>query len=897
VSGRAFVGQPVAASSIGAADVLIGGHPPVTIGGDYWHTATYPVGANGSSLIRVVTSASGVLESSRFSIGGRFLAFRLGGSGAGVSVELRIPQKTATALRLKALDAPGKDGFVAVMSAAPRGSDPMVEVTWDMAPRGRPSLVGAIGKIRLRVRGGSGVQRLLFDNVRLSARRPVPFHRPLWGWADIHCHPMAQAGFGGLLAGHMHGPVEDLGSCLPVHGAGHGNPLHLVALAEAGGQPNDGSLATPGWTTRTPGPDDELAFSGWPAFSDLLHIKTHQAWIRRAYEGGQRLMVALVVHNRMLDLLSNLSDPAHVAQTDRDTVEPQVQMLREFVAHNADWCGLAATPGDARKLIESNRMAFVLGLETDSVNGWLKTADFPTTDTPANRAAIHTTIHDYFGYLRGLGIVQVNLVHLSDNAFGGMAVYDFMFIVNSLFNTGALPVTAPWSGANQDELVARQVTIGSKLWSLVESVATSAGIQIPPAAAPLPFGIGDRNTVGLTLAGEEALLEAMRLGMVIDTDHMSELGEATAFDVATKTVAGASYPLIAAHNGPRALAPRPLAKTSGPAPGFRRNSETWPSEAMKSETQLGHIKSTGGIFGQGIAGADARQAAASAVRNNLPGTSRTLAQGYEYVAGRLEAPVALGTDWNALLAGPGPRFGPQAGHGLLGELGEGDAAWDTAVRSERWLGAQDQVGEPGVRYDTPLREWRTFRFDHPDLFENLGALDGRGHLVWQALALLDAGVDRTTAEVVAALTDPATGATPSIELADGLAGVAGAAPPIPGGSILARAAFLAVSPGAATAADTAEALDLASGIAVIRGLWAAMHASGAPAIRRDTVGPMRDFDFNIDGLAHYGLLPDMLQDLMNVGLAAGSMAGLFRSAERYIQVWERSVATGQRIPH
>jgi hypothetical protein len=26
------------------------------------------------------------------------------------------------------------------------------------------------------------------------------------GWADIHCHPMAQAGLGNTLAGHVHSP-------------------------------------------------------------------------------------------------------------------------------------------------------------------------------------------------------------------------------------------------------------------------------------------------------------------------------------------------------------------------------------------------------------------------------------------------------------------------------------------------------------------------------------------------------------------------------------------------------------------------------------------------------------------------------------------------------------------
>jgi hypothetical protein len=68
-------------------------------------------------------------------------------------------------------------------------------------------------------------------------------------------------------------------------------------------------------------------------------------------------------------------------------------------------------------------------------------------------------------------------------------------------------------------------------------------------------------------------------------------------------------------------------------------------------------------------------------------------------------------------------------------------------------------------------------------------------------------------------------------------------------------------------------------------------------MRRDTVGPMRDFDYNLDGLAHYGMLPDMLQDLRNVGLAPAVIGSLFRSAEHYIDVWERSAAIGARIPH
>ena len=291
---------------------------------------------------------------------------------------------------------------------------------------------------------------------------------------------MAQGGFGDLLGGHMHGPVEDVGSCLALHGHDHGNILKPIALATGEGRPNDGSLSVPGWTTGSPGADDELGFRGWPAFDEVTHIKTHQDWIRRAYDGGQRLMVALVVHNEMLAGLTNASSGNFSAQNDRDTLEPQVQMLREFVAHNGDWCGIARTPQEARTLIEQNRMAFVLGLETDSINGWIRFDQFVDDPAPPNRKLIHDAIHDYFAYLHDLGIVQVNLLHLSDNAFGGMAIYDFMFVVNSLQRTGQVPTTSGWAGTDADEQVAKPVSVGSELWELVKPALAAAGIDVSP---------------------------------------------------------------------------------------------------------------------------------------------------------------------------------------------------------------------------------------------------------------------------------------------------------------------------------------------------------------------------------------------------------------------------------
>lgn len=53
---------------------------------------------------------------------------------------------------------------------------------------------------------------------------------------------------------------------------------------------------------------------------------------------------------------------------------------------------------------------------------------------------------------------------------------------------------------------------------------------------------------------------------------------------------------------------------------------------------------------------------------------------------------------------------------------------------------------------------------------------------------------------------------------------------------------------------------------------------------------MRDrvYDFNIDGLADLRLVPDMLQDLKNLGMSQSALSALFSSAEGYVRTWERA---------
>jgi microsomal dipeptidase-like Zn-dependent dipeptidase len=55
----------------------------------------------------------------------------------------------------------------------------------------------------------------------------------------------------------------------------------------------------------------------------------------------------------------------------------------------------------------------------------------------------------------------------------------------------------------------------------------------------------------------------------------------------------------------------------------------------------------------------------------------------------------------------------------------------------------------------------------------------------------------------------------------------------------------------------------------------------------------RDFDFNRDGLAHYGLLPDLIADMKVVGASDPVIDTLFSSARAYVEMWERAEAVAR----
>ena len=56
------------------------------------------------------------------------------------------------------------------------------------------------------------------------------------------------------------------------------------------------------------------------------------------------------------------------------------------------------------------------------------------------------------------------------------------------------------------------------------------------------------------------------------------------------------------------------------------------------------------------------------------------------------------------------------------------------------------------------------------------------------------------------------------------------------------------------------------------------------------------WDVNLDGFQHIGLLPDLLQDMRNVGVQWEQLTPLFRGTQDYLDMWRRSISIGTAHP-
>jgi len=423
----------------------------------------------------------------------------------------------------------------------------------------------------------------------LPAAPPLtPPGAPLKGFVDLHTHPLSNLGFGGKL---IYGGV-DVGALLPAdpdchhnvratdvqHALGHDKSthgghdffsnscgdelrkqvIHGLQTANHGADPPEDAHGYPD-------------FNDWPTWNDITHQKMWVDWIRRAYVGGLRVIVALAVNNKTLG--DATAGPGDYPTDDKSSADLQIAETKAFVSRHPDFMEVAYTPGDLERIVRANKLAVVLGVEVDNIGNLHQVS--PLTDAE---------ISSEIGRLYNEGVRYIFPIHVIDNAFGGTAAYLGTFNLSNYREAGHfwdLECSNPG-----DQITYKYVPDGFDV-AIAAVKATKLHVDIfrnPGTPPTCPANSGHVNSRPLTAHGEFAIKEMMRRGMLIDIDHMSQKSLNHALEIAEK-VPG-HYPLNSGHSGLRGI--------------LGGN-----SERSLSSAQYHRISNLHGMAGVGSADADA----------------------------------------------------------------------------------------------------------------------------------------------------------------------------------------------------------------------------------------------------------------------------------------------------
>lgn len=432
----------------------------------------------------------------------------------------------------------------------------------------------------------------------------------LRGWVDMHTHPMSHLGFGKKL---MHG-APDAGSLIPAgtrdcnssdfrakdmkDAMGHCNSTHggyeLNDPFDGDGENTCGDYIRAAvinygfdsdFVHKSDNPHGDHHHAGYPAFQFWPHqsSKTHQQmwyeWIKRAYDGGLRVMVALSVNSELLATLIKGDAPLD----DQATSELQIKEIISFVDRHNDFMEVAKSASDLRRIVKSNRLAIVLGVELDNIGNMNKVSDWNEDKTRLEIKKLYDS-----------GVRYVFPIHLVDNKFGGTAVYSTLFNFANLHSTGqyyeikqskdprvaySLLLKVEDDGKTYQEGYGFRNTLFLGLKGMLEGLGhlPSECCKWPHESGCGPLNLcclnncshfhtvknlvtpsplfesyvatppGHVNAKGLTPLGEFAIKEMMRLGMLIDIDHMSDSSTTRTLELAQEF----GYPVNIGHNGIR----------------------------------------------------------------------------------------------------------------------------------------------------------------------------------------------------------------------------------------------------------------------------------------------------------------------------------------------------------
>jgi microsomal dipeptidase-like Zn-dependent dipeptidase len=356
----------------------------------------------------------------------------------------------------------------------------------------------------------------------------------VFGFVDDHLHITANMRGGGLVISgepfDRFGIAAALGQDAKVHGAN--GALDVTGNLLRNGNPV-GTHDTHGWPT----------FKGWPTFNTQTHQQTYYVWLQRAWEAGERLVVAQTVDDEALCQVEPRKRGHSCDET--ASIVAQIHTLRRMQDYidaqsggsGRGWFRLVYSPAQARRMIAQGKLAVLIGIESSDLFGCSELRGKPQ----CTRADIVRGIRDY----KRLGVRGMFVAHWFNNALSGAALEEgdkgiFINLLNR-FQTGSYFNTAACPGQDR----------GVPVVSLPTSVLVALSKFFPAtkkiAAQGMPtYPSGLRcNPRGLTALGRFAIEQMIKAHMLIEVDHLSQKARDTVLSIAAK----AHYPLISSHNG------------------------------------------------------------------------------------------------------------------------------------------------------------------------------------------------------------------------------------------------------------------------------------------------------------------------------------------------------------
>ncbi len=343
------------------------------------------------------------------------------------------------------------------------------------------------------------------------------------GYLDDHIHHMTTGFLGGAIhcgrPWHPYGVKFALQDC-PDHSA----TLGTLAIPEIvlSGNPTHDHV---GWPT----------FKDWPAHGSLTHEGTYYKWVERAWRGGQRLWVNLLVEN---NVLCSVYPGPNTTCTDMDSIRTQAAETRAFENYvdaqyggpGKGWYRVVTSPSEARAVINQGKLAVVLGTESSKLFGCSAVLDSPASEcTPEAIEAGLDELHE-------LGIRQMVPTHKFDNAFSGVKGDEgFNGIVTNLGNVLAsgtfldMDPCPAGLGPDNAQLNPSEIPQDDVARLLGGLFGTIASLDLLGVALPLYSEDPNQcNSRGITDTGRVMLAEMVEREIIYDVDHMSAKGRSEA---------------------------------------------------------------------------------------------------------------------------------------------------------------------------------------------------------------------------------------------------------------------------------------------------------------------------------------------------------------------------------